>query len=150
SASSLSRPAASGLDFLSGGGEMGERIRAKDWAKTSLGPPAQWPQSLQIAIRIMLASRQPVWIGWGPQFIYFYNDSYKSIVGGRHPVALGLPADQVWPETWSQIGPMLRSAMGGDLGYLRGSASSDHGAQWLSRGNLLHLVVHTDSECRRQ
>lgn len=105
-----------GLGFLQGGGEMGERIRAVDWAKTSLGPPEAWPQSLQTVIRIMLASRQPVWVGWGPEFIYFYNDSYKSIVGARHPAALGLPAEQVWPETWSQIGPMLRSALGGDVG----------------------------------
>ena len=104
------------LDFLAGGGEMGERIRALQWEKTQLGPPQVWPQRLRVALRIMLASRQPIWIGWGPELIYFYNDSYKSIVGARHPAALGLPAEQVWPETWSEIGPMLRSALGGALG----------------------------------
>jgi signal transduction histidine kinase len=109
-------PASASPDFLSGGGEMGERIRAVAWENTALGPPATWPQSLRVSIRIMLASRQPVWIGWGPHFIYFYNDSYKSILGGRHPTALGLPAEQVWPETWSQIGPMLRSALNGEIG----------------------------------
>ncbi len=30
-------------DFLAGGGEMGERIRAFDWAGTPLGRPEAWP-----------------------------------------------------------------------------------------------------------
>src|SRR5204862_853784 len=85
------------LAFLSGGGEMGERIRAFDWSKTPLGLPARWPQSLKTSVRIMLASRQPIWIGWGPELIYLYNDPYKAIIGGRHPRALGKPTTQVWP-----------------------------------------------------
>ena len=28
----------------------------------------------------MLTSRQPIWIGWGPELIYLYNDPYKSII----------------------------------------------------------------------
>jgi PAS domain S-box-containing protein len=92
---------------------MGERIRAYDWTSTPLGPPAQWPQSLKTAIRIMLASRQPIWIGWGEELIYFYNDPYKSIIRGRHPIALGKPTMQVWPEIWPVIGPMLETAMEG-------------------------------------
>ena len=101
------------LAFLSGGGEMGERIRAFDWRKTPLGPPARWPQSLKTSVRIMLASRQPIWIGWGPELIYLYNDPYKAIIGGRHPRALGKPTTQVWPEIWDIIGPMLKTAMSG-------------------------------------
>ena len=41
----------------------------------------------------MLTSRQPIWIGWGEELIYLYNDAYKSIIGGKHPWALG-PADR--------------------------------------------------------
>ena len=32
-----------------GGGEMGERIRAFDWAGHPLGPPGQWPSALHMA-----------------------------------------------------------------------------------------------------
>lgn len=49
--------------FLGGGGEMGARIRAHDWARSPLGSPELWPQSLKTAVRIMLTSRQPIWIG---------------------------------------------------------------------------------------
>ena len=99
-----------------GGGEMGERIRTFDWSSTSIGPIEQWPQSLVTSVRIMLASRQPIWIGWGPDFIYLYNDPYKAIIGGRHPSALGKPTREVWPEIWHVIGPMLQHAMGGTDG----------------------------------
>ncbi len=103
-------------DFLAGGGEMGQRLRAHDWSTTALGQPSRWPQSLKTAIRIMLTSRQPIWIGWGKDLLYFYNDPYKSIIGGKHPRALGQPTAHVWREIWSDIGPMLATALAGDEG----------------------------------
>ena len=88
-------------------------MRAHDWNATPLGPPERWPQSLKTAVRIMLTSRQPIWIGWGPDLIYLYNDPYKSIIGGKHPWALGKPTSTVWQEIWGDIGPMLATAMTG-------------------------------------
>jgi PAS domain S-box-containing protein len=102
--------------FLSGGGELGRLIRQHDWASTRLGPPSEWPQNLRTAVRIMMTSRQPIWIGWGEDLIYFYNDAYKSIIGGKHPSALGQPTRVVWQEIWNDIGPLLATAMGGDQG----------------------------------
>jgi PAS domain S-box-containing protein len=103
-------------DFLSGGGELGALMRTHAWDATPLGPPVSWPQSLKMAVRIMLTSRQPIWIGWGKELTYFYNDPYKSIIGGKHPWALGRPTREVWGEIWSDIGPMLDTALGGDQG----------------------------------
>ena len=103
-------------DFLAGGGELGALLRAYPWDATSLGPPETWPQSLKLAIRIMLTSRQPIWIGWGEDLTYFYNDAYKSIIGGKHPWALGRPTREVWSEIWPEIAPMLDTALGGDQG----------------------------------
>jgi PAS domain S-box-containing protein len=103
----------SSRDWLIGGGEMGKLIREMDWSLTPLGPIESWPQSLKTAVRIMLTSRQPFWLGWGEQLIKLYNDPYKAIAGGKHPAALGQPAAVVWREIWDQIGPMLETAMGG-------------------------------------
>ena len=108
-------------EFLSGGGEMGQRIRDFDWSATPLGPVDTWPQSLRTCIRIMLISRQPIWIGWGKQLIKFYNDPYKAIVGGKHPRALGQPASAVWKDIWRDIGPMLQAAMEKDEGTYKES-----------------------------
>lgn len=103
-------------EFVAGGGELGEMIRNYDWASTSLGPLETWPQSLRTCIRIMLTSRQPIWIGWGKELIKFYNDPYKEIVGGKHPWALGKPASEVWKDIWKDIDPMLRQVMEEDTG----------------------------------
>jgi two-component sensor histidine kinase len=103
--------------FLLGGGEMGARIRAFDWSKTVLGPPHGWPASLKTALRIMLASRQPMWVWWGPDLINFYNDAYLSIIGGKHPAALGRPARIVWAEIWHQIKDRIGAAMAGEASY---------------------------------
>nr|WP_306805908.1 response regulator [Caballeronia sp. BR00000012568055] len=92
---------------------MGALIRNHDWTQTSLGSPEHWPQSLKTAIRIMLTSRQPIWVGWGPELLFFYNDPYKSIIGGKHPQALGQPTSVVWREIWSDIGPLLDTALAG-------------------------------------
>ena len=92
---------------------MGALIRSFEWAHTPLGPPDAWPRSLKTAVRIMLSSRQPIWIGWGSELTYLYNDPYRTIIGGKHPWALGRPTKEVWSEIWSDIGPMLATAMGG-------------------------------------
>ncbi|MDZ8187990.1 MAG: ATP-binding protein [Nostoc sp. ChiSLP02] len=98
-------------NFLLGGGEMGARMREMDWSKTSLGPTQHWPQSLKTAVRIMLTSRQAMFVWWGEELINLYNDPYKAIIGGKHPEALGQPASQVWREIWDQVGPRAESAM---------------------------------------
>ncbi|WP_217602296.1 ATP-binding protein [Chitinophaga sp. GbtcB8] len=103
-------------EFLAGGGEMGARIREYNWAATPLGPVDTWPQSLRTCVRIMLTSRQPIWIGWGKELIKFYNDPYKAIVGGKHPWALGSPASVVWKDIWKDIEPMLQQVMQEDEG----------------------------------
>lgn len=44
---------------------------------------------------------------WGPELVLFYNASYVPILGEKHPWAMGRPMEQVWPEIWETIGPML-------------------------------------------
>jgi signal transduction histidine kinase len=97
--------------LFAGGGEMGARMRAFDWANTALGPVASWPQSLKTCVRVILTSRQPMFVWWGDALINLYNDAYKAIVGGKHPDALGQPASIVWREIWDQVGPRAQSAM---------------------------------------
>jgi two-component sensor histidine kinase len=104
-------------EFLSGGGEMGAAMRAFNWAGTRLGSPESWPRTLKTCLRIMLASRQPMWVWWGPELINFYNDAYLSIIGGKHPAALGQPARVVWSEIWDHIGDRIHAAMLGEASY---------------------------------
>lgn len=98
-------------EFLAGGGEMGELMRSRDWSKSPLGPVDTWPQSLKTCIRIILTSRQPMFVWWGNDLINIYNDAYRSILGGKHPEVLGMPASEVWKEIWDQVGPRAATAM---------------------------------------
>ncbi|UYQ91364.1 ATP-binding protein [Chitinophaga horti] len=102
--------------FLTGGGELGELIRTKDWSSTPLGPVDTWPQSLRTCVRIILTSSQPMFVWWGPDLINLYNDPYKAIVGGKHPEALGQPAKQVWAEIWNESGPRAETALSKNVG----------------------------------
>ena len=103
--------------FLQGGGELGALIRAKDWSRTPLGPPENWPQSLKTTLGILLNSRYPMFVFWGPELIKIYNDAYRPITGHKHPWALGRPAREVWPEIWSDIEPLVARALAGDPTY---------------------------------
>ncbi|MGY3508496.1 two-component sensor histidine kinase [Bradyrhizobium sp. USDA 3051] len=100
--------------FLSGGGEMGALTRAFDWSKTSLGSPEAWPQSLRVTVRLVLTSRHPMFIWWGPDLIQFYNDAYRETMGPeRHPSALGAGGRECWDEIWDIIGPQIEYVMAG-------------------------------------
>ena len=102
------------LDFLAGGGEMGALVRAHDWAATPLGPPEAWPQSLRTTVRLMLNTRHPMFIWWGPELIQFYNDAYRQTMGPeRHPSALGQRGRECWEEIWDIIGPQIEMVLAG-------------------------------------
>jgi len=103
-------------DLFADGGECGAIMRALPWSGTSLGAVSQWPQSLRTCIRIILTSRQPMFVWWGPELINLYNDAYRLIVGGKHPQSLGQPASQVWREIWDEIGPRAESTMKSNKG----------------------------------
>jgi PAS domain S-box-containing protein len=100
-------------DFLAGGGEMGARMRALDWSASPLGDPETWPQSLRTLVRLMLNARQPMFIAWGPELAFLYNDDYIPVFGAKHPHALGLPFAEVWSDIWPQIRPLIESTLSG-------------------------------------
>ncbi len=101
--------------FLSGGGEMGERIRTFDWSASPLGPPEAWPAALQVSVGLMLNHGFPILIMWGPDLIELYNDPYSKLLGPeQHPRMLGAPALKIWAEIWHEIGGQIDSVMRGE------------------------------------
>ena len=100
-------------DLLVGGGEMGALIRAMNWERTPFGPIESWPQSLRTAVNIMLESRFPMVVAWGPDFRFFYNDRYRPILGVKHP-ALGVACRDIFPEVWPVVGPEFERVRRGE------------------------------------
>lgn len=99
------------LKFLEGGGAMGERIRAFDWASHPLGPPERWPEALRMALSLCLYSSFPTAIYWGPQLHVLYNDAWSVIPAEKHPWILGQPARIGWADIWPIIGPQFRQVV---------------------------------------
>lgn len=94
------------------GGEMGSRIRAFDWAATPIGSPAQWSNSLRSIVSMLLGTRHPMFLWWGPELVQFYNDAYRPSLGtDRHPAALGACGREFWAEIWPAIGPQIDAVM---------------------------------------
>jgi signal transduction histidine kinase len=103
--------------FASGGGAMGARMRAFDWAATPLGPMAEWPSALKTSVDSMLSSAFPSCIFWGDDFIALYNDGYRRMLGEK-PEALGQPMRVTWSEAWADLRPIAEKAMQGESTFI--------------------------------
>ena len=124
-----------------GGGDMAALVRAKDWSDTPLGPKDRWPRSLRTIIRVMLTSRYAMWLGWGPELTFFYNDAYARMsLGKKHPWALGQPARRVWEEIWPDLEPRVETVL------RTGEATWDEGLLlFLERSGFTEETYHTFS-----
>lgn len=103
--------------FLSDGGETGAMMRARDWSESPLGPLESWPQSLRSVVGLMLGSKFPMFVAWGAEQVFLYNDAYVEILGTKHPSALGGRFPDIWPEVWDDVYPIIAQALEGNPTY---------------------------------
>src|SRR6478672_12681567 len=103
--------------FLSGGGEVGALMRTHDWSTSPLGAPEQWPQSLRSVVGLILNSKFPMFVAWGPELGFIYNDAYAVILGAKHPKAMGARFEDIWREIWSDVGPLAHRALRGEASW---------------------------------
>lgn len=103
--------------FSSGSGEVGALIQNHDWASSPLGSPASWPQPFKVVADLILHSKTPMFLVWGSELRFFYNDAYLDILGIKHPAALGRPFAEVWPEIWNEVHPLLKRTLAGEALY---------------------------------
>ena len=105
-------------------------MRGFDWPATALGPVTAWPGALRTIVSVMLRHRQPMAVWWGDTCVHLYNDAFRSILGDKHPAALGQSGAAVWVDSWDSIGAMIRTVLAS------GSASSTE-----------HLLDHQEQSC---
>ena len=103
-----------GPAFLAGNGDMHGRVRTHGWQATPLGAIASWPQSLRTVVGLMLQARQPMFLAWGRDLTLLYNDEYATVLGAKHPKALGQPFRLVWSDIWPQFGPLVQRVIAGE------------------------------------
>lgn len=96
-----------------GSGEMAARCRHFDWTSTPLGPVSTWSPSLRTTVSILLESRNPMFLWWGPELVQIYNDAYAPSLGfgDRSSRALGAKGRDFWTDIWEVIGPQIEQVM---------------------------------------
>ncbi|HEY8831837.1 MAG TPA: PAS domain-containing sensor histidine kinase [Gemmatimonadaceae bacterium] len=106
-------------DVFADVGEMAERCRTFDWARTSLGPVDSWPPGLRTAVALVLRSGFPTILVWGPDLVQIYNDAYSALIGKKHPQALGMPTHECWPEIRHIQEPIFARVFAGETVNLK-------------------------------
>jgi serine phosphatase RsbU (regulator of sigma subunit) len=94
-------------DLFSAAGGLRPVLDQVDWASTPLGVPESWSPTLRNTVDLMMHSKFPMTLLWGPSFVVLYNEAYVELIGDKHPSAIGVPARVVFAEAWAQIGPMM-------------------------------------------
>lgn len=100
-------------NFMAETGTLGTLLRATDWCALGLGAPAEWPQSLQTALSIVLRSAQPKLLLWGPQRRAFYNEAYIPLLGPKYAGTIALPYEELRPDLWPIIKQLIYRAYDG-------------------------------------
>ncbi len=100
--------------FLSGPGNVRAQLRTRDWGACPLGAPATWPAPLRTVVQLMLDSRAAMFLAWGPRRSMLYNDACLAMLGSRAGQAPGRPLEEVWPDAWPQIAPMVERTYAGE------------------------------------
>jgi PAS domain S-box-containing protein len=99
--------------FPPGGGRAGEIIRARDWSSSPLGPIDSWPAALKVALGMILNSPDSMFLAWGRELTFFYNDAYDPNLGPRREWAMGAPFAELWADAWPTVSPIVDQALAG-------------------------------------
>ncbi len=108
------RDVAARHDLFDVTGEAARAARAVAWDAGPLGPVSGWDECLRTAVQVVMSSRAPMLLIWGPAMTQIYNDAYRQVIGDKHPAAMGASTSQTWAEVWETIGPLIASVLRGD------------------------------------
>lgn len=128
-------------DLFAEGGDTGELMARIDWSRTPLGPVAGWSQSLRSAVRIVLSSRYPMLLLWGPEYTQLYNDGYSGLIGDQHPAALGGDVRVTLEAGWDVLEPLIAEAMATGVASWVARPAADAGTSRLPRGGVLQRLA---------
>ena len=73
------------------------------WDTFPLGNPDEWPAAFRIALSLILQSPEAMYLAWGPERLFFFNDAYAPLLGDKLDGAMGAPMREVWADVWDDV-----------------------------------------------
>src|SRR4051812_20704744 len=92
-------------------------MRGLDWTASPLGEPTEWPESLRTVVGLMLGSKFPMFVAWGGELGFLYNEASAETLGAKPPAAMGSRFHDIWSEIWDDISPLIDAAMSGEASF---------------------------------
>lgn len=89
-------------------------VDAVDWDSHVLGPREGWPASLRTMLNTVLGSPESMYLVWGAEHSFLFNDAYAPILGPRLEGAMGAPFQRLWADAWPTVEPFFRRAEAGE------------------------------------
>lgn len=103
--------------FLINGGETGSLIAERDWSSSSLGAVEQWSEGFRTTLGIMLSSPVPMFLVWGREAAFFYNDSFHPFLTDSSGQSdyLGKEFHKALPSEWKSVSDAIVEILKGGL-----------------------------------
>lgn len=89
------------------------QISKADWEEAGLGPENAWPRLLESTADLVINTKVPMMIVWGPELILYFNGAFTEILGAGWPRVLGARMPEVWAQAWPQIKGFVEEARTG-------------------------------------
>lgn len=89
-------------------------LGAVDWDNHPLGPRDAWPDTLGMVVNSLLGSPESMYLVWGPQRVFMFNDAYRPILGPRLEGAQGARFEDLWADAWPSVRPFFVKAEAGE------------------------------------
>jgi hypothetical protein len=86
-------------------------IKDFNWSSTPIGPIDEWPGRLSSMVLSICTNPDPRVIVWGEELTTIYNDACASLLGEKHPYALGKSYSETQAEIWPQMSKLLQPAL---------------------------------------
>ncbi|MGE8258874.1 MAG: ATP-binding protein [Stenotrophomonas sp.] len=62
---------------------------------------------------MILDCPEPLWIAWGPDNLFYFNDAFLPWMGNKLDGAMASPVRVVWHDVWDELGGAIADAMAG-------------------------------------
>jgi PAS domain S-box-containing protein len=102
-------PAKNKLQLIVGNSDAARLLRTKKWELTGLHIIEKWPKPLLNNLNFVLNSQFPMFILWGTEHYFFYNDKWNSNFSylKNYNQLVGETAEKVFGSHWNKLKPVI-------------------------------------------